>query len=306
MIDKKDLSELMQLLMPISVHYDYLIKERIEEEKRKKDEEDKILIAWGKFRKLKDNKIIEEICALISNDIEKGVFYGNIDGRIFLNTSIVKDYFLSKEIDVDYGIVERGGVKIGNKLFDYFSYYGAEEKLRWNNIAHTIKINIEELQKNYNIRIIKEKEDRFVQKAIELNLMDVTQAHIKNIANELGEDINGLLGQLSVAVSVKLKKHWGNNLPKYNKRGITSSRRVDVFSRDGSKCDQCGRTKEEIGLHIQHITPESCGGTDEMDNLITLCSECNLSIGNSKYNPSPKWIKTIGSHLYNRWGRKDK
>lgn len=59
-----------------------------------------------------------------------------------------------------------------------------------------------------------------------------------------------------------------------------------VKSRDGHKCTECGypvglrrRTRE---LHIHHITPISEGGTNELDNLITLCHICHRGV-NSKH-----------------------
>lgn len=65
---------------------------------------------------------------------------------------------------------------------------------------------------------------------------------------------------------------------KNNKRNPIDSRlRHEVFKRDGYKCKECGATKEEKTLHCDHIIPVSQGGTDEMDNLQTLCSDCNLA-----------------------------
>lgn len=277
------------------------IAEQLEQEK-------KLFDNWDRFKKLNEKKIVLDLIAIakksINDDLIISSHFDSYDS--FLNDQRFRDYFLTKGIDIGLGIMGGIGryVLVDKSKYNYFEYYGEKEKLRWNKVALELKKAIEEINKSFEIDKIRRLEDKFFQKAIERNLMDVTQAHIKSIAVELNEKVDGILGQLSVALSVRLKKHWGNNLPKYNKRGITSSRRIDVLSRDGYKCDQCGRTKGETGLHIQHITPESHGGTDEMDNLITLCKDCNLSIGNSKYNPSDKWIKEIGRHIYKRWGKK--
>ena len=56
---------------------------------------------------------------------------------------------------------------------------------------------------------------------------------------------------------------------------IPSALRHEVFKRDGYKCKECGKTGEETTLHIDHILPVSQGGTDELNNLQTLCKECN-------------------------------
>lgn len=49
-----------------------------------------------------------------------------------------------------------------------------------------------------------------------------------------------------------------------------------VFARDGHACLRC-RTNSD--LCADHITPVAKGGTDELDNLQTLCRTCNLSKG---------------------------
>jgi 5-methylcytosine-specific restriction protein A len=58
--------------------------------------------------------------------------------------------------------------------------------------------------------------------------------------------------------------------------------RLRVFRRDRWKCQLCGfvdRTRTGAGLHCDHIRPRSKGGSDELSNLRTLCSGCNLSKG---------------------------
>lgn len=50
-----------------------------------------------------------------------------------------------------------------------------------------------------------------------------------------------------------------------------------VYQRDSYKCLECGATKEEISLEIDHIVPWSKGGQTELDNLQTLCKKCNRS-----------------------------
>ena len=61
---------------------------------------------------------------------------------------------------------------------------------------------------------------------------------------------------------------------------LTKSIRHEVFKRDGFRCVECGATNKETTLHIDHIIPLAQGGSDEFDNLQTLCEECNLAKGN--------------------------
>ena len=55
--------------------------------------------------------------------------------------------------------------------------------------------------------------------------------------------------------------------------------RFEVFKRDGFKCQYCGKSAPDVVLHVDHINPVSNGGTNDIMNLITSCSECNLGKG---------------------------
>lgn len=49
-----------------------------------------------------------------------------------------------------------------------------------------------------------------------------------------------------------------------------------VFDRDGWECQWCGSHRN---LTVDHIHPVSKGGTNEFDNLQTLCGSCNSAKG---------------------------
>ena len=62
-------------------------------------------------------------------------------------------------------------------------------------------------------------------------------------------------------------------------RDINLRTRFLVMKRDNFKCCICGRspaTTPGLELHIDHIKPWSKGGETVVDNLQTLCSDCNL------------------------------
>lgn len=66
------------------------------------------------------------------------------------------------------------------------------------------------------------------------------------------------------------------------KRNIPMKLRYRVLTRDSYKCVLCGRspaTHVGISLHIDHINPFSQGGKTQLDNLRTLCDECNWGKG---------------------------
>lgn len=56
---------------------------------------------------------------------------------------------------------------------------------------------------------------------------------------------------------------------------ISKKIRFEVFKRDGFQCAYCGKSPPEIILEIDHIDPISKGGTDDINNLITSCFDCN-------------------------------
>lgn len=69
---------------------------------------------------------------------------------------------------------------------------------------------------------------------------------------------------------VKSKRRKRTHIPK--------GMRHEVFKRDNYTCCECGARKDDgATLHVDHIIPVSKGGSDELDNLQTLCSDCNLN-----------------------------
>ena len=63
------------------------------------------------------------------------------------------------------------------------------------------------------------------------------------------------------------------------KRDINLRLRFLVMKRDNFKCCKCGRSPANttnLELHIDHIKPYSKGGETVIENLQTLCSDCNL------------------------------
>ena len=66
-----------------------------------------------------------------------------------------------------------------------------------------------------------------------------------------------------------------------SKRAIPLGLRYKVLKKDAFKCVACGRSAiDGAKLHIDHKTPFSLGGLTELNNLQTLCSDCNISKSN--------------------------
>ena len=62
----------------------------------------------------------------------------------------------------------------------------------------------------------------------------------------------------------------------HGERYATATLREAVFTRDGYACQCCGKSiKDGVILHVHHIKYRSQGGTDRMDNLVTVCHKCH-------------------------------
>lgn len=66
-------------------------------------------------------------------------------------------------------------------------------------------------------------------------------------------------------------------------RGINLRLRFTILKRDNFSCSKCGRSPAKdpsIILHVDHIIPWSKDGETIIDNLETLCEQCNLGKSN--------------------------
>ncbi|MBW4622836.1 MAG: HNH endonuclease [Cyanosarcina radialis HA8281-LM2] len=65
-------------------------------------------------------------------------------------------------------------------------------------------------------------------------------------------------------------------------RYISPSTRVSVLHRDGYKCVFCGRSSQQIQLEVDHIIPFYKGGKNCLNNLQSLCFDCNRGKGSRR------------------------
>lgn len=72
--------------------------------------------------------------------------------------------------------------------------------------------------------------------------------------------------------------------------GWTTAKRK-ALQRDNHHCQKCQQAQGE--LHVHHIIPRDQGGSDELENLITLCASCHLeweSIMLATHLDFEKWL----------------
>ncbi|MCZ0796910.1 HNH endonuclease, partial [Lactobacillus delbrueckii subsp. lactis] len=64
-----------------------------------------------------------------------------------------------------------------------------------------------------------------------------------------------------------------------------------VLARDEYTCQLCHKHGEGVKLVVHHIVYRSQGGTDRVDNLITLCTNCHTTKNHQPGGKLYKWMK---------------
>lgn len=78
----------------------------------------------------------------------------------------------------------------------------------------------------------------------------------------------------------------------------------EALSRDNYTCQECGRKRYDgkgvnTILEVHHIIPLCCGGTNEEENLITLCPECHKKKHKNGYGkPTDAALQQINKTLF--------
>ena len=56
--------------------------------------------------------------------------------------------------------------------------------------------------------------------------------------------------------------------------------RHNIYSRDGSRCQYCGKRFATSDLSLDHVVPLSRGGVTNWENVVCACLRCNVRKGN--------------------------
>lgn len=100
---------------------------------------------------------------------------------------------------------------------------------------------------------------------------------VKNNNEKMEQDLNDLYEYFRKELTSFIgDEEVGYPVSESRKSSISVSTRFDVFQRDDFTCQLCGKTREGgAKLEVDHKIPVSKGGSDRMNNLWTLCRECN-------------------------------
>lgn len=75
------------------------------------------------------------------------------------------------------------------------------------------------------------------------------------------------------------------------RKPLSKKMRFDVFKRDLFACQYCGATPPKVVLEVDHITPVSAGGKNQVENLITSCFDCNRGKGAGLLTTIPESVE---------------
>lgn len=63
------------------------------------------------------------------------------------------------------------------------------------------------------------------------------------------------------------------------RKGLSKTLRAKVFKKCGNKCMLQLQGCAVLATTVEHIVPVALGGTDDLDNLIVACLNCNSKRG---------------------------
>jgi hypothetical protein len=84
------------------------------------------------------------------------------------------------------------------------------------------------------------------------------------------------------------------------RKPISKKLRFDVFKRDKFCCQYCGAVPPGALLEVDHIDPVCNGGTNDVDNLLTACFDCNRGKGGVPLSTAPASLAQKAAEIRER------
>jgi hypothetical protein len=109
-----------------------------------------------------------------------------------------------------------------------------------------------------------------------------------------GDEADGLVGRAMKVPRVVVLVAY-DRIPR---RNVRFSRR-NVFVRDRSTCQYCGRSFPTSELNLDHVVPRSLGGKTTWENIVCSCVPCNKKKGGS--HPDQAGMRLVKAPGPPRW-----
>src|ERR1700685_1771466 len=90
-----------------------------------------------------------------------------------------------------------------------------------------------------------------------------------DVIEEYDEEIRSRHLALRTPAVVRLKKARSTT------KQVVRFSRINVYTRDGFRCQYCGEKKSPKFLTYDHVVPFSKGGKTAWENIVTACGPCN-------------------------------
>ena len=100
---------------------------------------------------------------------------------------------------------------------------------------------------------------------------------------EYEEDICSPSTSIKAPAVIRLRRPIGAM-----KRGVKFSR-VNVYTRDGFRCQYCSGKFKMKELSYDHVVPRKAGGRTDWENIVTACRECNNRKADRSCDESGMW-----------------
>lgn len=81
---------------------------------------------------------------------------------------------------------------------------------------------------------------------------------------------------------------------------LSKKTRFEVFKRDGFACMYCGKHPPDTLLEVDHVVPVAEGGTNDEENLVTACFDCNRGKGAVPLSVIPKSLTAKAAETIER------
>ena len=148
-------------------------------------------------------------------------------------------------------------------------------------IAQAI-LNKDPSQIEYYSQIVKRMVGDVLTNKRKITTKDKDQYFLEDAKSLSKDQVTELLGLCEAKIAEYEAKRQGAQWEhrRRGRRPVSGTIRYEVLKRAKGRCELCGISNEEKNLEVDHITPKSLGGKDDIANYQALCFTCNAQKNN--------------------------